>query len=493
MQRLGATKSGGGDHEDDRDGDHTDDGDHSESDSADDADAEDDDASRRGGRKEQKLSPQVRRLMGEATSHYLHSRFDEAVPLLLQVIRVAPKTIAAYHTLGVILEEKGQERDALSAYQLAAILDSRNAALWRRLARSYADLGELRSAAECAMRLQRLRPRCQSAAWMRALLLERLGLEAELRACARDIASRNRQQRSLSDHSGSHSNGHSIGRSDQTDNDGAKNLTRALEIYLSLQQRRSQSAAVLLRAVAVMTRLGNSTRATKLLEEFFLSQHDEHTQWTPLHVQLAHFLVQLYFNAGRYARCVSFCRRALSQLASFRSNMDDATLLRPAKTAITAYFGASLIRAGGVERGVQQLRSLQSIEWSLHRPSDGGATDLNRRSAVWQAVFGACCAVLRVATSYYSEDGDSGDESELDDGVVVTTGIANRLLAASRDDRDARLAYLRALSFAALAATDRYKGCTVFHSPQSDSIGPNSISALKTGPNGKKCRNYSLL
>ncbi|KAK2981899.1 hypothetical protein RJ640_021090 [Escallonia rubra] len=64
---------------------------------------------KRGRRKgsKSKLSPEITRKLGDATLHYAHGRYDEAICLLKEVIRVSPNLPDSYHTLGLIYNAIG--------------------------------------------------------------------------------------------------------------------------------------------------------------------------------------------------------------------------------------------------------------------------------------------------------------------------------------------------------------------------------------------------
>ena len=66
------------------------------------------------------VTPQIQRMIGEATMHYAYREFQSAITLLMEVIRLAPGLPHAYHTLGLIYEEMGDVRKALKLFMMAA-------------------------------------------------------------------------------------------------------------------------------------------------------------------------------------------------------------------------------------------------------------------------------------------------------------------------------------------------------------------------------------
>lgn len=77
------------------------------------------------------------------------SRYEEAIRLLLEVIKLAPNLPDPYHTLGLLHEASNNQRKALDFYMIAVHLTPRDISLWRRLAALSTDLGFLRQAIYC--------------------------------------------------------------------------------------------------------------------------------------------------------------------------------------------------------------------------------------------------------------------------------------------------------------------------------------------------------
>jgi general transcription factor 3C polypeptide 3 (transcription factor C subunit 4) len=87
------------------------------------------------------LPPEVARLMGQANVSYVSRKYEDAIALLLEVVRQAPHAFEAYQTLGLVHEEKGDLDKALSYYIIAAHLIKHDTDLWRKLARLTLEIG----------------------------------------------------------------------------------------------------------------------------------------------------------------------------------------------------------------------------------------------------------------------------------------------------------------------------------------------------------------
>jgi general transcription factor 3C polypeptide 3 (transcription factor C subunit 4) len=78
-------------------------------------------------------SPEVAALIGQANLAYIQSQFAEAIPILLEVIRIDPKIHSAWQTMAVCHQELGNTEQSLQCNLLAAHLDG-DAQTWKDLA-----------------------------------------------------------------------------------------------------------------------------------------------------------------------------------------------------------------------------------------------------------------------------------------------------------------------------------------------------------------------
>ncbi|KAI4356966.1 hypothetical protein L6164_000943 [Bauhinia variegata] len=90
---------------------------------------------KRGRRKgsKNKLSPQLTRMLGDATLHYAHGRYEEALCVLHEVVRLAPNLPESYHTLGLVHKSLGDYKKAMDFYMIAAHLTPKDSSLWKLL------------------------------------------------------------------------------------------------------------------------------------------------------------------------------------------------------------------------------------------------------------------------------------------------------------------------------------------------------------------------
>jgi general transcription factor 3C polypeptide 3 (transcription factor C subunit 4) len=118
----------------------------------------------------------VERMLGEANIHFAYREFQQAVAMLLEVVRLAPGMPHPYQTLGLIYEEMGRPLKALKLFMMAAHLSGRrDAQQWRQLASLCIKHGELQQASYCLAKLTVLQPNDPDALYDRARLLVHLG------------------------------------------------------------------------------------------------------------------------------------------------------------------------------------------------------------------------------------------------------------------------------------------------------------------------------
>ncbi|KAI8569545.1 hypothetical protein RHMOL_Rhmol02G0286800 [Rhododendron molle] len=132
---------------------------------------------KRGRRKgsKNKLNPEVTRKLGDATLHYAHGRYEEAIFVLKEVIRVAPNFPDPYHTLGLIYRKIGDKKKALNFYMLAAHLTPKDSSLWKLLVTWSIEQGNAVQARYCLWKAITADPADMSLRFSRASLYVELG------------------------------------------------------------------------------------------------------------------------------------------------------------------------------------------------------------------------------------------------------------------------------------------------------------------------------
>lgn len=94
--------------------------------------------------------------MGQANVAYVERRYEDAVPLLVEVIRLASNSFEPYHTLGLVYEESGQFEKAFSYYLLAAHLSKGDSELWAKLTGIAVKLGKKREVIYCLSKFMQI-------------------------------------------------------------------------------------------------------------------------------------------------------------------------------------------------------------------------------------------------------------------------------------------------------------------------------------------------
>ena len=119
--------------------------------------------------------PEASSPLSHPCCRYAYREFQQAIQLLLEVVRIAPGLPHAYHTLGLIYEETGQVGKALKLFMMAAHLSKRDVQQWKQLAFLSKQHGETQQCIYCLQRVLALKPDDQDAQWEYGLLLSETG------------------------------------------------------------------------------------------------------------------------------------------------------------------------------------------------------------------------------------------------------------------------------------------------------------------------------
>lgn len=95
------------------------------------------------------LNEEQSKKMGQANLLFTSGKFSEAVKILLELIKQAPKAPDPYNTLGLIHEEINQQRKALKFYKIAALFNPKKPLRWKSLAQMAMGIHEYDDADYC--------------------------------------------------------------------------------------------------------------------------------------------------------------------------------------------------------------------------------------------------------------------------------------------------------------------------------------------------------
>jgi tetratricopeptide (TPR) repeat protein len=93
-----------------------------------------------------RLPTQISNILADAQSFFLSRQYEEAIQLLSEVTRLAPKLPDPYHTMGMIYVESGDILRGIQFYAIAATYTPNCHELWRKIASLAFDIGEYRQA-----------------------------------------------------------------------------------------------------------------------------------------------------------------------------------------------------------------------------------------------------------------------------------------------------------------------------------------------------------
>eukprot|EP00257_Ricinus_communis_P016581 XP_015574791.1 general transcription factor 3C polypeptide 3 [Ricinus communis] len=169
-----------------------------------------------------KLTPEITKMLGDATVLCAHGQHQEAISVLNEVVRVAPHVPDAYHTLGLAHESLGNTEKAMAFYAIAARLMPKNSVLWKTLFTWHNERGDVARASMYLAKAIRADPNDISLRKRQALLYVKLG-----------------------------------------------NFQKAAESYDQISQICSEDIEVLKIAAELYSECGQSERSVSILEKYF--------------------------------------------------------------------------------------------------------------------------------------------------------------------------------------------------------------------------------
>ncbi|KAI8981952.1 hypothetical protein BDF20DRAFT_834618 [Mycotypha africana] len=127
---------------------------------------------------ELRLSPEVKRQLGEANALYIARDYGNAIDKLQAIIQENPNAHPAWNTLGLVHEELGNTAKALQFRMFAAHLCN-DAGLWKELAHKSIENDAVKQAVYCFSKVLALDPNDLDALWDRAFLFKQMGRSSD--------------------------------------------------------------------------------------------------------------------------------------------------------------------------------------------------------------------------------------------------------------------------------------------------------------------------
>lgn len=84
-------------------------------------------------RGEPELSTEVSMLVGKANICYIEKKYDEAIPLFEEVVRIEPMCKMAWNNLGAIYQDLNDFEKACQFRMIGAHLTAKSGHLWKEL------------------------------------------------------------------------------------------------------------------------------------------------------------------------------------------------------------------------------------------------------------------------------------------------------------------------------------------------------------------------
>ncbi|AQK50204.1 tetratricopeptide repeat (TPR)-containing protein [Zea mays] len=118
------------------------------------------DGKRRGRKKgtKNKGSAEVIKKLGDATLLFAEEKFNEAIPILHEIVRIAPNLSDSYYLLGSIYSEIGELDKAINFLMLAAYVSPKDASLWKKLIPLAKKKGDASLARHCILKAMNADP-----------------------------------------------------------------------------------------------------------------------------------------------------------------------------------------------------------------------------------------------------------------------------------------------------------------------------------------------
>ncbi|CAK8567105.1 unnamed protein product [Lathyrus sativus] len=80
-----------------------------------------------------KIDEKISRMLGDANIHYANRRYEMAIAVLREVVKLEPNLPESYHTLGLVYSALGESEKEMGFYMIAAHLTPKDSSHWKKL------------------------------------------------------------------------------------------------------------------------------------------------------------------------------------------------------------------------------------------------------------------------------------------------------------------------------------------------------------------------
>ncbi|CAL5212588.1 unnamed protein product [Lathyrus oleraceus] len=80
-----------------------------------------------------KIDENISRMLGDANIHYANRRYEMAIAVLREVVKLEPNLPESYHTLGLVYSALGESEKEMGFYMIAAHLTPKDSSHWKKL------------------------------------------------------------------------------------------------------------------------------------------------------------------------------------------------------------------------------------------------------------------------------------------------------------------------------------------------------------------------
>ncbi|CAJ2647463.1 unnamed protein product [Trifolium pratense] len=118
-----------------------------------------------------KIDEKLSQMLGDAYLHYANRRYETAISVLHEVVRLESNLPESYHTLGLVYNAIGDYEKEMGFYMIAAHLTPKDSSLWKRLFAWSIEQGDIGQANYCISKAIKADPEDSTLRSYRARLL----------------------------------------------------------------------------------------------------------------------------------------------------------------------------------------------------------------------------------------------------------------------------------------------------------------------------------